>query len=155
MWGRKQNRTKHSLAYSCSNFQLKDLFFPRSFRDPTFCHFRSFLPIFPVSKLLNYLNSDGSDDLLSPLFKTSSEVPWLLRGLGIWCCHCHGPGHFCGMCLIPGLKTLAYFRCSQKKERKKKERKKKPFPTVILLLQEGPKWLLNVQFLSIYTRLTF
>ena len=40
---------------------------------------------------------------------------WLSR-LRIWCCHCCGLGHCCGMSLIPGSGTSTFHECGKEGE---------------------------------------
>ena len=49
-------------------------------------------------------------------------VPRWHSRLRMWCCHCCGSSHSCGVGLIPGSETSACCGCGQKKK-KKKERK--------------------------------
>ena len=75
-----------------------------------------------ITKIESYVTSTHSQNI-------RGGVPWRLRGLSIWHCHCCGL-HHCSSAglLIPGLGTSACCGCSQKitnkKQKKEKERNK-------------------------------
>ena len=63
------------------------------------------------------LTQRGSQGLVQPREEEHQGVPWWLRGLRTWYCHCYGLDGYCGVDLIPGPGTSACCKCSQKKKK--------------------------------------
>ena len=80
---------------------------------------------FKISALFNSSTVLGKALNLSELHVSHPKkwrkegVPLWLSGLRIWCCHCCGWGHCCGLDLIPGMGTSTCHGCGQKGKRKK------------------------------------
>ena len=66
--------------------------------------------------------------------KIFSRIPWWLRGLRIWHCHCYGLGHCCGVGSIPGLGTSACHGCGQNKNKKRYSQSVNPILIYITIL---------------------